>query len=302
MILNIQVKAYKDFPAILEAVKDFNEGILNLSLVDNLIQLAPNTSELSNIQELEKSGKKLNFDIAENYSYHLNQIPQVSKKLKVIKSMFTFEEDLPDIKLYLERVKKSIFEIKNSQELKTILGYSLKWGNILNVGTSREKAKGFDFKILLNNLPTDDQKREGLVYLTEKIFEKNPQFGPLQTKFPNSFSWLITTKQEGNTFKADALMSYFRESKKMLDQLFQENVNLKSLDDSYQEKIKERLSADVKQARELIVEYDQIKNELMDLAVYYSALTRKPKEKEDEDLNDAELFIFNLKQFEHKTI
>jgi len=299
-MINIASKLLPDTNTIETAINELNDKILSLELIENLLKFYPTDDEYDNLKELQEQSKKenkeLNLEKADELVANLMKIDQLKEKLILLRTQFYFEEQIKFVIEYDNRLKNVILEIKNEEEIKIILGHILNLGNILNVKTKRSLAAGFDTNILESNFPIDINKKDALYFIIEEILEKNPDFQPLSKKFSNTMLLKIEVTQDNKGAKANGVAKEIENFEKIVSNLESDKKSTNNLkDENFKNKIYEKLENDLKLSNEILASLKKAKDEIYDLAVYYTYINKKAK-KEDNYIK-SELFVVTLQRF-----
>ena len=160
----------------------FDQSLLNGEQVDGLIKILITKEELETYKNMGEDG---NWDKGEKYIVKINDIPNHKTKLNIWSLINKFEDKLPGMIESLKYMVDACDEIKSSKHFKLILSIILGLGNILNGGSNRGQADGFNFD-LLKKLPgiKDNNGDSILVWVCAKAYKIDSSFEGFKGKFP----------------------------------------------------------------------------------------------------------------------
>ncbi|KAJ3430247.1 protein diaphanous [Anaeramoeba flamelloides] len=138
-------------------IMNFDEKIITIKQLKDLINLSPTNSEFLKIAEYKdvlKSNNNLvysnyiNISKGEEFLIEMAEIPNFLNKLNSWYCQRTFEDKIKKINKMNENVLLACKELRSSKSLKTTLSVILAIGNYLNGGTFRGGASGFKLSSL----------------------------------------------------------------------------------------------------------------------------------------------------------
>lgn len=151
-----------------------DEAHLNAGILENLIRQLPPRQQLDKLEEFRSQIDEL--DEAEKFALTLGSIKRLEYRLKSIQFKLGFDEQLGNIKQGVAAVTTACEEIINSKKLDKIMAYLLLFGNVLNSGSERGKAYGFEMSFLtkLETTKSKDNKTTLLHFLVDTVERKEP--------------------------------------------------------------------------------------------------------------------------------
>ena len=159
------------------------------------------------IEEYKKyKDPRTKFGRAEEYLIGLYIIKNSKQKLEIWEFLNHFSEEYDNISEMIEYNEKAIDLLAKNKFIPILFSYILSVGNILNGGTNRGQADGFNIEVLtkLNNI-RDKNNHSVLQFVCTKIKEDNPDFENLSQKFicvKEAFGYpFIDMQKNWNTFK-----------------------------------------------------------------------------------------------------
>lgn len=117
------------------------------------------------------------WDKGEAYMIDLVEPETIHDRLKVWHFKYQWEEEKEVIANFYKKISEAYHQIETNQYFMQIIGYTLSIGNILNGGTPKGQADGFDLPVLgkLQSMK-DSTNRTLLSYICEKINDKEDDF------------------------------------------------------------------------------------------------------------------------------
>ncbi|CAH8312783.1 unnamed protein product [Eruca vesicaria subsp. sativa] len=140
-------KVKMPLPDMMAAVLAMDETVLDIDQIENLVRFCPTKEEMELLENY--TGDKETLGKCEKFFLELMKVPRVKSKLKVFSYKIHFNTQVKELKESLEVVKSACKEVKGSEKLKEIMKRILYLGNILNEGTEKGKAQGFNLESLL---------------------------------------------------------------------------------------------------------------------------------------------------------
>ena len=223
----------------------FNQSLLNEEQVDGLLKILITKEELETYKKMGEDG---NWDKGEKYIVKINDIPNHKTKLNIWSLISNFEAKLPGMIESLKYMKGACEEIKSNQHFKLILSVILGLGNILNGGTNRGQADGFNLDLLKKLPGTKDNNGNSILnWICAKANRIDPSFEGFKGKFPQ----LEKAAQFSNKETNQNLV----ELKKMENQI---ERFLKDLpNDKFKEKAEENLNNFKEKTKKFNENYDE---------------------------------------------
>jgi len=120
----------------------------------------------------------------EDMLIRLKNIDSSKEKLSIWSFIYEIEDQIENLELQVNSFKNSFESIRGSENLKKIFSYILTFGNILNGGTPKGQADGFNLDIL-NKLSQikDNTNKTLLQIICIKLKSENENFGPMKKTF-----------------------------------------------------------------------------------------------------------------------
>jgi hypothetical protein len=117
----------------------------------------------------------------EEYMIGLLGVVQIEFRLSIWKFMLEYPEQRGFVGNFMQDFKIAFEILRESKSLRCILGICLGLGNILNGGSTRGQADGFNIETLIriNNI-VDGQKKTALQYVGIKLKEQFPDLALLK--------------------------------------------------------------------------------------------------------------------------
>ena len=223
-----------------EALKTMNNSILTKSQIDSLFKEFITKEEL----ELYKSmGEEGNWDKGEKYLIEINNIPNSKIKLEIWGSILSFEELYPGVNECFQYMQKACDEIKSNENFKLVLSIILTIGNIMNGGTLKGQADGFNLDLLPKLSGTKDNKGKSiLAFICKKLKEKNPNFSNIKNECPNLL--------KASEFSINESNKELNEIKKLLNNV-EKKIKLIDKNEEFYKKSEEFLNVNNEKIKEL---------------------------------------------------
>lgn len=151
-----------------------DEEHLNAATLQQLIHLLPQQQQLVKLEEYRCQMNELHE--AEQFALSLGSIKRLEQRLTSIIFKLRFEEYVSDLKPAIVAATTACEEIRKSKKLADILRYVLLIGNVLNSGSNRGGAYGFEISFLPKLVTTkaEDNKTTLLHFLTDTVEKKKP--------------------------------------------------------------------------------------------------------------------------------
>jgi len=258
-----------------EALKKMDEITLNRSQVSSLLREFITEEEISEYEANNAEG--VQWEKQEEFLISLYKISSSKEKISFWNFIYEFVENFNPINSSLDYIKKANEEIKNSEIFKKLLAYVLTIGNILNGGTQKGQADGFNLDILKNMNNLKDTSNKTLIqYICAMIKKEDEDFGNIKKQFLGltevskmSFS---ETQSSINKLKKD-----LKDNVKIFEKIKSD------CKDQYVDKglkIVETYTADLEAAEKNYNDYVKITQETI---LYFGYETKDPKYKSPEE-------------------
>lgn len=159
---------------ITKSIISVDESHLSAATLEQLIQYLPQQQQLVKLEEYRCQMDDLHE--AEQFALTLGSIKRLEPRLMSIIFKLRFEEYVNDIKPAIVAATTACEEIKKSKKLAKILKYVLLIGNVLNSGSNRGGAYGFEISFLPKLVTTkaEDNKTTLLHFLADTVEKKAP--------------------------------------------------------------------------------------------------------------------------------
>ncbi|KAL9184842.1 hypothetical protein ACHAXT_002619 [Thalassiosira profunda] len=171
----ISLKAFNDFTfrSLAEAIADLDP---DCKIVGERVQFVPNLlptpKEVLAVKKYKGDDDKL--IAAELFFRQLVPIKRIEDKVKVLRTMSTFEEHIAEARAGFQTLQTVCAQVMNSEKLIQILDMVLNVGNLMNEGTLDGGVDAFKFESLprLSQTKSADGKTTVLDYIVETFIEK----------------------------------------------------------------------------------------------------------------------------------
>jgi hypothetical protein len=171
----ISLKAFNDFTfrSLAETINDIDP---DCKIDSERVQFIPNLLPTANeIQSIKKySGDDDRLITAELFFRHLVPIKRIEDKVKVMRAMSTFDENVKEARAGFTALQVVCGQIMDSEKLIQVLEMVLNIGNLMNAGTLDGGVEAFKFESLpkLSQTKSADGKTTILDYIVESFIEK----------------------------------------------------------------------------------------------------------------------------------
>lgn len=151
-----------------------DEAHLSAATLQQLLHVLPQQQQLVKLEEFRCQMDELHE--AEQFALALGSIKRLEPRLTSIIFKLRFEEYVGDIKPLIVAATTACEEVKKSKKLAKILKYVLLIGNVLNSGSNRGGAYGFEISFLPKLVATkaEDNKTTLLHFLADTVEKKAP--------------------------------------------------------------------------------------------------------------------------------
>ncbi|KAJ6253358.1 protein diaphanous [Anaeramoeba flamelloides] len=176
---NIEItlrKIKKNAKEICQAILKIDEDILTEDFVRSLLTQLPTDDERRVIQKYKGKISKLTF--AEKFYQQLIPIPHIRERLVFFLFYKNFNENIQTVSQQLKHLDAACNEMKNNENFNFLLQIILKIGNVMNGGSYRGGASGFNLEILpkLKDTKSPNDRTLSLMnYISTLITEKYPK-------------------------------------------------------------------------------------------------------------------------------
>lgn len=159
---------------VLKYIIEVDEEHLNAATLQQLIHLLPQQQQLVKLEEYRCQMNELHE--AEQFALSLGSIKRLEPRLTSIIFKLRFEEYVSDIRPAIVAATTACEEVKKSKKLAKILKYVLLIGNVLNSGSNRGGAYGFEISFLPKLVTTkaEDNRTTLLHFLADTVEKKAP--------------------------------------------------------------------------------------------------------------------------------
>jgi len=156
-----------------EALKKMDITILSYNQITALVREFITDEELAEYEAQNEPG--MQWEKAEEFMVALSKISFSKIKLTIWTFICEYQENYDNVLSAINVTNIAIKEIKNSQLITKILGYILSIGNVLNAGTTKGQADGFNLDIItkLNSVKDVNNKTLGNFICTVILKEDN---------------------------------------------------------------------------------------------------------------------------------
>ncbi|KAL7529819.1 hypothetical protein ACHAWF_003121, partial [Thalassiosira exigua] len=183
----IGLKAFNDFTfqSLVEAIGDLDpERKVGEQLI-LLTNLLPTPKEVQAIKEFK--GNDDNLVAAESFFRQLVPIKRVGDKIRTMRTMSTFEDNVERVRARLRTLEATCAKVMESKKLMQVMSMILSIGNFMNEGTLDGGVHAFKFESLqrLSQSKSADGKTTLVDYIVEAFIEKGErQALTLMSEFP----------------------------------------------------------------------------------------------------------------------
>jgi len=132
---------------LLKAIREYDNRALSNGQVDTLVAVWPKESSIKELAA-EKLGKNEQWDRAEAYFVRIASLGTLQSRLSVWQFKTQFSEGLMRAHKFRDDINEMYNIILTNQYFMQMLSVILAVGNILNGGTNKGQADGFDLNVL----------------------------------------------------------------------------------------------------------------------------------------------------------
>jgi len=185
----ISLKAFNDFTfrSLAETINDLDPDCKIVGeRVEFIPNLLPSPKEIQAIKKYNGDDDKL--ITAELFFRQLVPVKRIEDKVKVMKTMSTFEEHVEEARAGFNTLQEVCSQVMESDKLIAVLELVLNIGNVMNTGTLDGGVEAFKFESLsrLSQTKSADGKTTVLDYIVETFIEKGErQALMLMSEFPD---------------------------------------------------------------------------------------------------------------------
>ena len=185
----ISLKAFNDFTfrSLAETINDLDP---DCKIVGERVQFIPNLlptpKEVHAIKKYNGDDDKL--ITAELFFRQLVSIKRIEDKVKVMRTMSTFDEHVEEARAGFNTLQEVCSQVMESEKLIAVLEMVLNIGNLMNAGSLDGGVEAFKFESLpkLSQTKSADGKTTVLDYIVETFIEKGErQSLLLMSEFPD---------------------------------------------------------------------------------------------------------------------
>ena len=143
------------YPEIRKAIMTLDNKMLSVDQIKALKQFTPTEEDKEAINAyVGDSSEGISSALsslgpAEQYFYHVMNIPRLAARLQCWIFKRRFESDVGELKPDLETMQNAVKEVRSSKKLIQLLKTVLALGNYLNGGSFRGEAHGYQLEVLL---------------------------------------------------------------------------------------------------------------------------------------------------------
>lgn len=172
---------------ILDALVDGQE--LSLETLEKLTKISPTREEASKILNFNGNPSKL--ADAESFLYHiLKSVPSAFTRLNAMLFRASYDPEILHFKESLQTLELGCQELRSRGLFLKLLEAILKAGNIMNAGTSRGNAQGFNLNALkkLSDIRSNDGKTSLLHFVVEQVARSEGKRNLINENYQNRIS------------------------------------------------------------------------------------------------------------------
>jgi formin 2 len=185
-----------------EALNNIDNSILNRGQISSLLKEYVTQEELCEYDNLNEEGAI--FEKQDDFLISLHKIPFSQLKLTIWNFTLEYIENFESVESTNKNVKGACDEIKNDEYLPILFSYVLTIGNILNGGTPKGQADGFNLDILpkLTGLK-DNQNKTMIQVICSMIKKENENFENVKKNFThlNQAAKMVMSETQGGINK-----------------------------------------------------------------------------------------------------
>lgn len=159
-----------------QAVTEYDEKLVSMAQIATLVRVWPKDSNLEDLgNETLNEGEV--WEKGEAYMINLITPASLLNRLKVWTFKGTWSEEKEVVEIFYTRIMNAYKEIETNKYFLKIVGMTLSIGNILNGGTPKGQADGFDLPVLGKLVSMKDNTNQTLLQLIcKKIADEDPDF------------------------------------------------------------------------------------------------------------------------------
>ncbi|XP_047310341.1 formin-like protein 4 [Impatiens glandulifera] len=174
---------------------------LSVDILEKLVKICPTKDEEDKLIQFNGNPSKL--ANAESFLYHiLKSVPFAFARLNAMLFMSSYDNDILHVKESLQTLETACNELRTRGIFFKLLEAILKTGNLMNAGTSRGNAQGFNLNSLrkLSSIKSTDGKTSLLHFVVEQVIYSEGATNTISTRLHSEFS---------NVKKASSLDYYY---------------------------------------------------------------------------------------------
>ena len=141
-----------------------------------MLRIWPKESSLDDLEKEQLEADEV-WEQAEAFMMKLTKPKSIQDRLKVWDFKDKWEQAKVMVVDFHKKIMQAYIEIETNKNFMRIVSMALAIGNIMNGGTAKGQADGFDIAVLSNlqNLQ-DNQKRSLLAYIIRKLDQEDENF------------------------------------------------------------------------------------------------------------------------------
>lgn len=173
----------------------------------------------------------------------IRNIESSKEKLQIWSFLYEIEEHLDNMESLVSYNREAFEKVRESASLKKVISYILTFGNILNGGTPKGQADGFNLDILTKLTQVKDNSNKTLLQIIcMKIKSEDEDFKPLKKSFECIEEAIKVPSNETKT-SIDKYLKQGEANKAILDKI--------SLNDKYCDKARKTIDGIIKRLKKL---------------------------------------------------
>ena len=166
------------------ALETMDSTLLSSSNVESLNREYIKDDEIEEYKHHKNNNENTIFEKGEEYLISLYNITNSKEKLEIWQFINDYDDQLPKMEKMIKIVNLAIDKLKNDETIKLLFSYVLTVGNIINGGTEKGQADGFDLNSLSKLKDTKGKNGQSLLqYMCQLIVNSHPDFRNISEKF-----------------------------------------------------------------------------------------------------------------------
>lgn len=258
-----------------EALKIMDNNILSRSQINSLFREYITEEEIGEYESQNEPGAQ--WDKGEEFMMGLHKIPSSKLKLAVWGFTFEYTENSESLESTIKNIKGACEELQKNEILNKLLAYVLTIGNILNGGTPKGQADGFNLDILSKvNSIKDSSNKTMAQFICAKIKSEDENFCEVKKLFPylNEAGKVSVSETQGNLNKL---------KKELKDNTTNLNKISQTCEDEFVKICEELFSKYSKQVENLEKDLSENIKLFQETAAYFGYAPTEPKYKNPEE-------------------